>query len=280
MYNCHRELKSLGELGLNISVHKKEFLHEDKKLLEPGEDGFITKLFKNMPTDFIITTEARRSDNLVLATVVGGTRNIQSLKDHTPDDSSATYVKKVAAERISSGFTTKPSRNNFRIFSTHKNKFRMWEVAIVTRILGRDSLYFLTIQKIYEADMYNDDGNIWMPPEQYPGYEKWESLQNLLVRMVELDSLLDQSEYKPSKNKKDKDSVNPDRGRMLFFNLSGSYGLAEVNIEDFDTAIVYWSQINTNDRFTHLEEGQMVSFGYYNIKENHTIELFRVTPVA
>jgi len=289
MYNCLKEYERLKKLGIELSVTKTTLLDNNKSVVVPESDGFLLTIDRQMPVSFTITAQIQKSNQLVPATVVGRSKDIVPLKPRDYEDKLLDEVmifeKRVTAEKLFEnstpqrnllGFTTKVPRNNFRIFSTLDNVFRMHEIAIVTRIIDSRSLYFLTIQETYKSNMYGEDGNIVLP--DYPGYAKWQSLQDLIPSMIETNDLLSMSGYTPSISEETLEEVSPHEGRVIFFNLASGQGFAETKL-DIDSALVHWSEIDTTERFTHLEKGQL--FMYENVRNGrgNTVHLLGITPL-
>lgn len=271
MYNCHRELRHLFKLlGIEIEVksvldlslfEKSDILNEKVgKILVPEEDGFLCELNKNTPIDFAIVIKMIPCQHIVPAVVQGREeKKINLLGNKTPNPSLvASYVTRVRTEKIPKvGISTKYVNNNLRIFVFADRWFYQWEVAIVTRITALSSRYFLTLQKVYTSEMYNDGGQVWMPPDQFEGYETWDSLQKLTALKVASDRLPDRELYAPEKEP-GKENFAPGDGRVIFFNLANGHGFVRTKMPK-DPAI-HWSQIKDGQRFAHLEKDQLIKY--------------------
>lgn len=269
MYNCHNELQHLKDfLGIEICIksffdisafEKSGILEEGVgKTLIPEKDGFLCELGKNIPIDFALITTMVPSEDIVPAVVQGREKKIQLLGNKTPNSPLASYIASVRTKKIPKvGISTKYVDNNFRIFVFRETRFYQWEVAIVTRITVTTSQYYLTIQKVYESEMYNDEGHVWMPPDQFDGYETWDSLQKLTALNVAPDNLPARESYSISEEP-EKENFAPGQGKVIFFNLANGHGFVRTKLTK-DPA-VHWSQIKNGQRFAHLEKSQLVKF--------------------
>lgn len=269
MYNCHRELKELKKLGIEIFVDAESGA-DVIALAAPEQDGFLNDFEANECISFKIVISTPRSRNIIPAVVYGKEKKINLLGDKSPSDDRATYRKNVPTRLVFKGlsgyFTTQYVDNNARIFRIDGNRFQMWEIAVVTRIKYYRSLYFLTIQKVYEADMYNDSGKIWVSPYQFPGFVFWASLRRLLEERVDVFALPGKIPEKTGEHQEEGEiNEYPNEiygggsiGRVIFFNLANGKG--KIYSDDFETLTVHWSKIKTKERFAHLLGGQLVTF--------------------
>ena len=126
----------------------------------------------------------------------------------------------------------------------------MWEIAIPTRIVGPVANFFLTIQKLYQARMYNLNGQIHMP--EYNGYQKWGDLQALLGKMVKMGELPVISE--PIMAPTEPPTVNGSH-KVMFFCLASGTGMAQTSQ---GPAFIHWKELPRHDRFICLDEGQLI----------------------
>jgi cold shock CspA family protein len=264
LYNFFEEKSRLLKMGINVSVFEN-FLETYHNLDIDSNDGLIKTLPSGTQGSFQIriVIDGPHTNVVVPATVQGRQKTITKLKNKSEEKSIKEYNKNVTAKPLYNkednqflGFTTMPPDHSVKIFSVTEDVFRMHEVAIVTRIQEKQAHYFLTIQEVYRADLFQDRNKVWISSDQYRGYTKWESLQKLLPKMVEVSSLPNKSEYEHTEKKQKK--LKKNEARVIFFNLAEGWGLAITS--DRQVANVHWSQIFSKDRFKHLAGNQVVSF--------------------
>ncbi len=160
-----------------------------------------------------------------------------------------TVKNRMTLDRIMS---TKHDVNNIRLVVTENGVFQMWEIAIPTRIQGPTASFFLTIQRLYKATMYNLNGQIYMPEHEYDGFKKWEGLQTLITKMVSIETLLkiDRPLTAPSVPP----AINGAH-RVLYFCLASGSGMAQTTQ---GPANIYWKDLPQNEKFACVRENQLL----------------------
>lgn len=294
MYNCRQELQNLRDLGIELETKsfapinpkplKREMLADSfGQAIQPKKDGFLVEVKADTPLNFVIILKVKRGQNQnILPIIVSGReKHITPLGDQTKDESVATYLKVVPTNptKKESWETTKYHRtNNVRLVYVLDNLFSMWEIAVATRVCDGKARHHLTIQKNYEGEMYNFQGMVIIPSWQFPGYDQWGDLQNLLERWPDPD-LGHLTKIKSTKELPAGPSIPslttsdlplflpPDVrvARVVFFNLASGKGKTESGLT------LHWSKIETDSRFAHLEKGQIITF-YGTEKENDFTE--------
>ena len=266
MYDAKKEIEKLEEVGIKISV----ILDPEgiAKTLEPAADGLILISPVKLSRKFRIVLKIEPGeDKITPAIIQGKQRTISFLSNKAPEKEAAIYFRNVSTHQVPAGYSTQYVDNNLRIFRISGNLFQMWEIAIVTRIICTDqnqppALYFLTIQLVYESEMFEDpflDSIVVMP--NYDGYEKWDSLKEYLPDWVDLDDIPSLAEYRPRVTAKTKKMLENNEARVLFFNLANGKGKIETG--DGRVLTAHWSQIKTvesPEEFAYLETGQVVTF--------------------
>lgn len=274
MYNCQEKLEELRE-EVGVSVEVKSFTPQTLKpfkrqllepsfgqLLNPEKDGFLQEVGAKTPLNFVLIVEAPRDRHIRPVIVSGRSKRIIRLGDQTPQEPLATYAKVVVTNPTKEDWeSTKYNReNNLRLVSVTSDLFAMWEIGVVTRIIGSVAKHFLTVQKEYEGKMYNLGGTVLIP--DFPGFDQWGDLQNILeewpdptlAHLTEIESLVQTATTGISAA-----PLEENRARVIFFNLAGGKGKAATTAGQ-EALTVHWSKIETSERFAHLEKGQIISF--------------------
>lgn len=257
-----KRIKEKGILNiLPVLAVKGEY-----QLLEPDQnDGFLFSLKPWVPVEFWILIDVpTEKEQIKVATVFGKKKNIVEKRSIVEGKHYLRFVKRVknrATENVSY-LSTKHEGNNTRIIFTENGCFEMWEAAIVTRILEGQANFFLTIQKLYQARMYNYEGRVYLPETQYPGYQHWPNLQKYLNTVTDLDALekidLDQMlEILDREDRPKEIPVEENRGVVEYFCLASGLGLARTAIEP---AFIHWTKILSDDRLAFLKNGQKIEF--------------------
>ncbi len=261
MYNVSNELAKLNQLLLSVwvseplkgKVSKMELAQME--LQEPKEDGFIAATREKV--SFAIRINSLISMPDIKVVMVGPPKNgspIDLLGNYGMDDSPV-YLKVVPTHEIVDGYTTKPVDNNFRIISTRDNIFRMFQVGVATRIdSSGESYYFLTVQEMYKSELVLANGRITAP--DFPGYEDWDDLKDLISEMVDPMSL--SLSKTPTESKmKDPSTFSGNEGQVIYFNLIDGNGRAQTRD---GVQFFHWTQIDIDDRLAYLEAGQDILF--------------------
>lgn len=285
-YILQNELKKLTDLGIDIAVYIRTETDTDtpfkseviEKLLAEipqkiEADGFF--LAKGGETRFsIVLSMPARSDVAIVHLTGGKDKKLSRLTNFSETD--YWTAKNVSTFYSADGYTTKPPDNGFKVVSTAGNVLRVFEVAIATRIYEKEGcLHFLIVQEVYTGQLYYDEQlkAIMVPREEYPGYENWPSLRQLVTELTDASQL--PREVIP--NPKDIPPVSkPNRGRMIYFNASTGLGMAK--IAGNQVAGVHWKELNIDVPFPYVESGEEIEFEFSHTVKDHK-RLVKVTPL-
>ena len=243
--------------------------------IRPEQDGFL------MATDFDQSVE------LELAIKVPKNRNVRgivvrSFKENKPiipkaDKAGVDKVYRMFRKTVKSRQTknetmsTKHDVNGIRLVLAENGVFQMWEIAVPTRIVGPTANFFLTIQRLYKATMYNLNGRIYMPEHEYAGHKEWTDLQKLLAEMVSMETL----------PKIDKPLVTPavspvvnGTHKVMFFCLASGLGLAQTSQ---GPAFIHWKELPCDDRFACISENQLIGGNIATTEKGLQLKNIRLT---
>lgn len=286
MYRLAEMMTALDSLGIRLSVYrsveskkgksKAEVLAslDEQAPLQPEEDGFLLR--EDGPTNFFIAVRMPRTKELACAIITGKEeKTLSLLTNFSREENKYVTLKSIPTYPVYGGYSTLPKDNGFRIISVADNTFRMFEVAIASRLFPEEgSLHFLTVQELYQGRLYYDEGTslVKIPADEYPGYENWPSLKTLVKEMVNPEDLPRNVETSSSSHP----VVTEDgRGRVLFFTLATARGKA---MTKDGIADLHWTAIDLEERFPYVESGQEII--YTDVDRNHPIpRLLGVKPV-
>ncbi len=257
MYNYPQRLAEMQELGLiRILVCDTH----GELPMDLRNSGLLGTYSYKTVVKFELVLEVNKSADVAVFFTQGDARDINFINDRSSDEEmTGFFSKNIGTTTDNDGrYTTKNNphqTNGVWFMSFAKGKLKMWEVAIVTKIIGELSWYYLSLQLTYQADMFNKEGELWISPEQFPGYENWHSLQDLLQEAVDIKLLKPASKYKAAKVKKVKLADN--QAKITWFSQSRRYGFAELG--DGRTGRLHASQV-LEQEFPAFEPGQIVLF--------------------
>ncbi|OGN00698.1 MAG: hypothetical protein A3B91_05125 [Candidatus Yanofskybacteria bacterium RIFCSPHIGHO2_02_FULL_41_29] len=268
MYNLAKEQDALDQLGIKVKVwasysSKKYSKHQtfdwlktnNIEPLKPESDGFLFS--SECPNSFLITVEFLKSSDMAVVSALSN-GDIQPMTIFSDNPEVYETLKVVPLYQVTDGISTKIHDNSIRVVSVRNGLFQMFEVGVASRIHSKTSYHFLAIQKLYESPLYQGDepGKVLANNTAYPGYAKWPALQDLVGKMTDWDALPKAVEN-PEKKIPDTDIKGDGDGRVIFFNPVT--GLGMIKRRNGQAGSVYWSQIETDDRFPYLEAGQEVT---------------------
>jgi hypothetical protein len=266
MYSFSERLAAVRELGLvNVRVVETEGKGFKSALLSlpqvdvKNDAGLLMIIDSQRQVSFALILSMRRDNCVHAVWTEGAARTIRTLGDQTPDEDVATFTKRIPTSLTNSGeYATKNNaydNNGVWFISVAGGKLRMWEVAVVTDISDGYSHYFLSLQEVYKAGLFGKDGAIWMPPEQFPGYGNWQSLQSYLAGTVDVESLKPASRHKAKAEKLP--PLGKNQARVVWFSQSRRYGLAA--LADGRIARLHASKV-LEQEFPAFEPGEIISF--------------------
>ena len=270
MYNYKERLAKLKKLGLlKLTVYRVMGEALGQIPLSPNSIGHLILLHKFFEAKFKI--EIAVNDNPFIFETVGAKSKVMPLEDKNFGvEKIRRFVKTVRTHPDKNGaFTTKnnPAQNNglWFVHITPKGKLQMWEIAIVTNVKDGYSNYYLSLQEVYSAKMYQtiDGGlnsDIYIPEQEFPGFSKWESLKNFFENNISAINFPLAESYRPKvKVMEDLGLDNPKlhKAKVIFFSQSRRYGLCWIDYR-LDPAIIHASEIKAE--FPALEPGQIVSY--------------------
>ena len=275
MYNYSKRLQTLKYLGVIdlqvfMQVSEDDYYSEDTEETPPdairplevrNNSGLLCRAGSKERMTFSLMIKTEKRPCIVVFTAEGREKKIFLLKDTLRElAAEATFVKKInsMAEMQEESQTTKPFSNHFWFLSVLEGRLRMWQVGIVTNIERESgfSNYYLSLQLVYSANLYNKNSAVFVPKEHYPGYTEWKDLQLLLKKMVDVSKLRPAEEYSPVPKKEVELGAN--ESEVLWFNQIARYGLGRVSGLS-RPAMIHASAIN-NGEFPSLHNGEIVTF--------------------
>lgn len=282
--SCLEELKKLGLVNLRVvevnGETKTELLNKSEIPVR-NNYGFLCGVDPVVKMQFAIITEVERRSGLYAFEVIEKQRKIQVLNDKDMANPSAIFVKSVPTHPDKKGnHVTKNNdfqNNGFYFASINDSQLTMWEICIVTDVKGGYSRYYLSLQKTYQAGMYNNDGKLIIPEKEFPGYKDWHGLQDFLADTVNLKVLRPWSDYQWPKEV-DERGLKANEARIIFFNQSRRYGLGKV-AKRFNPAMIHASEIFDGE-FPALNSGQICTFERMVETAPGKFQLKGVRPVA
>ncbi len=261
MYNYNQRLAEMQKLGLvRILACTHEELSTDLE-----DSGLLDVHDCKVPIKFELILHVEKTVNVVVFFTQGDARNINLITGRSSDEEPPRFFSKNIGTTTDNGnrYTTKNNShqtNGVWFMSLADKKLQMWEVAIVTNIKDEKSHYYLSLQLVYQADMYKKKGELWIPPDQFPGYDSWHSLQNLLQEVVDVKSLKAAARYKAAKV--EPVDIADNQARVTWFSQSRRYGFAKLG--DGRTCRLHASQVLDQD-FPAFEQGQVIAFNSLKI---------------
>ena len=276
MYSLSQRSEKLVKLGLlNLRVVLVEGEKSKLELLNKtgigvkNDTGFLLACDPSEHMTFAMIAEvgiyARHTH---VFEVTGPARNIQRLADQTPSETYAHHIKLVPTHPDKNGaYVTKDNdfqNNNFWLMNTEGGKLQMWQIGIVTNVAEGYSKYYLSIQLVYSADMYRGGAFLFIPREQFPGYENWESLKIFLSSVHDYMTLKPVTEYWPENPKIT--VLEPNQCQVLWFNQCKRYGLGKImrNTGGGKKVITATVRIHASEiegqEFPALNPGQVVNY--------------------
>ncbi|MEX1064121.1 MAG: hypothetical protein WED06_02215 [Candidatus Paceibacterota bacterium] len=255
MYSHQTESNELAARGVEVGIYLAGL---DRKL-NPEDDGFFFWLPRDEKLNFKLEVRTPRLHSVRVIVVQGKSKKISSKKDETPESDIASYRRTIPTEEVVSAmeesYSTKPKNHNLRVVVIKDRTFELWEISIVTLIMGERANYHLVIQKTYSANMYRKDGRIHVSENEFPGYSTWSDLHNLLEEMVDVQTL-DKfaGETVATKNGFE---LSGNIGRVIFFNLSNMWGFVQTAQ---GPAFLHWRQILDCEDFPMKEAGDIIEF--------------------
>ena len=253
----------LEKLGISVVV-AMEVGDELKVLDSDPKDGHLVSLPSHQPVCFSIFLKVPRDPDFQVVSVYGRQRNIALKHDIMSGNLRAVYEKKIKNRKTraitSNGYevlSTKHEGNNVRVVIAKNGIFQMWEVAIPTRIINNEAFFFLTIQRLYQGNIFNLDRHVYIPDWQFPGYKKWKDFQSLIFNIVKDQKLKKIKIEIPKPNKEQKELLE-NHGEVIFFCLASGLGVIRTNE---GPALFHWSDICSCARFVYLLKGDLVEYG-------------------
>lgn len=224
--------------------------------MKPADDGFLVEGDRDQSVEFELAVAVPKDRNVrgIVVRSFKDDKPIVTKKNQAgPNQPYYMFTKTIRSRTTQEdSMSTKHDVNNIRLVFADNGLFQMWEMAIPTRITGPTANYFLTVQRLYLAHMYNLNGQIYIPEHEYSGYQKWTGLQSLLSEMVRPESLakLDQPLVRDTRSL----PLNGSH-RVMFFCLASGTGMAETSQ---GPAFIHWQELPQNRRFSCVNEGQLV----------------------
>ncbi len=292
MYNFNEQLVLLEDLGvvgirvLRVSNERPgpgEKITSGTELAAQNSQGFIGAFNSRQKVTFALVVEVERHDDLHVVWMEGFVKEIRMLGDQTLGSPTATFAKRIPTDTTMSGdYVTKSNDrqgNGIWIVNTANGKLQMWEVAIVTVVAKGQSKYYLSLQKVYAADMYAPaDGrgaplDLFIPEEQFPGYKEWASLQYFLNGVGNFLSYKRFPEYQPEPAKEPV-ALADNRAEIIWFNQAKGFGFVRINGETPNPNF-HRSQVRDQE-FPAFQPGQIIRYDSLN-RTPRGVQLMGVT---
>lgn len=278
MYSFREQLALMKDLGVvGIKVYKvpneRPLLPGEKltggvELSIQGDQGFLGAFDSKMKATFILAVEVERRDDLHVVWAEGRDRNIKPLSDQTPDKSKTFFTKRIPTDKTQSGDWVTKSTDNLGnsvwVISTANGQLQMWETAIVTIVTNGQGKFYLSLQKVYSGDMFNnrdsseDNFFVFIPEEQFPGYAEWHSLRGFLTHINPVN-LKDISRYIPG-SEEDPPVLVDGQAEVIWFNQAKGFGFVRVPGEE-KNPIFHRTSIQ-NQEFPAFEPGRVVRYSF------------------
>jgi hypothetical protein len=161
---------------------------------------------------------------------------------------------------------TKHPENMFKIIEMFQNgKFRVYEVAIVSRIGGK---FYITTQLAWNEQCYRDNqGKLWIP-----SLYEWHSLREVCEKYMDPKELEPDTKYVP-KDKITAAGLADNEGRVLYFSHASGTGAI---ITKIGPAKVYWLNIvQQGFGLVSLNKGDKVTYKRLQVPANNQRTQFK-----
>lgn len=171
------------------------------------------------------------------------------------------YRKQIAILSSKDGASvTKWPGNHVKLLYVYNKEgsfsIEIWEAAIVAQVpqAGKTNFFFTT-QLTYDTPVFrNEFGSVITP--NFPGYTQWPSLQEFINEMLPIAELPETRARQPKTNNiKLPKNGQSNIGYVLWYNLA--YQIGAIATRD-DIVRVHWSQLELDQRFKALRDGQKV----------------------
>lgn len=256
MYEHGKAVRSLfAEVGGKVIIVRS--FPEPVEAIRPEHDGFLIEAEpdQKVELELVVTVPKNRNISGIIVRSFMEDKPIIVKKNQADEAKPYHMFRKSVHSRptMDGTMSTKHDVNNIRLVVAEGGVFQMWEVAIPTRIVGPVANFFLTIQKLYQARMYNLNGQIYIPEHEYNGYQKWNGLQAFLGKMVKVETLpkIDKPIMAPPVS-----PITNGTHEVMFFCLASGTGMAQTNQ---GPAYIHWKKLPRQDRFACVVEGQSIS---------------------
>lgn len=224
--------------------------------VKPEHDGFLMEAEPEQLTELelVVTVPKNRNVRGIIVRSLKENKPIVAKTNRADENKNYSMFRKTVRSRLTleETMSTKHDVNNIRLVAAENGIFQMWEIAIPTRIVGLTANFFLTVQRLYKATVYNLNGQIYMPEHEYSGYKEWADLQALLREMVNVEKLPAISE--PVKAPAVA-SITESNHKVMFFCLASGTGMAQTSQGQ---AFIHWRELLSNDRLVCVKENQLI----------------------
>lgn len=286
MYSISSELTKLKELGVKVSARMqvlgagrfaKQAILETQSDLPFETDGLFLQVDKKTSLSMAIVAEAL--DNPRLAVVL-----VERVKDQNAKVTRLTPVKTEGGKNFfvrlvstwelvnGSGHSTKPLDNSLRVVSVEDNFLRVISAGIPSRLRREKKTadHFLVVQEMYSAKLYRDkagkivvEDDIVTANEEYPGFNKWESMRELVGEMIPLAERKKLPLLKSRKKAVSKPllKLGQNEAEVIFFDINKGFGFARVaRVADGRGIYFNWQNSASKDRLPYFFAGQKVVY--------------------
>lgn len=212
--------------------------------------GEIAKIFPGCES--CISVHVPRGRN-IYGISVDGKKNVALKKDcvlcEEPPYEGRMYQTFVQVKKGKDGaYHTEYPDNNMRLLEIESNgTVRLWEIALISQA----SEFFITVQKVYEAQCYHDKGgSVVCPP-----FAKWPQMNDLLVKLMAGIELPVAGECKEETQS---EKLPSNTARVVWFNLAQGFGMLAT---PDGPARVHWREIAKREAgLAYLVSGEYVRY--------------------
>lgn len=217
--------------------------------ITPDKDGYLGQL---RPGSLLLEIYVEAGRDYIYAFDVDAKKNINFKKDHTLDPvEGSMFLSNIRIKTGDDGvYHTEYPQNNFRLLRIYKNgHIEMWEISVISQ----NGNFFLTTQKTYNTNCYNNKGNL-----DCPKFSKWPQMLNLLLSSLVIKNLPLISEYEEEKMIRSGE-LPQGIGHVQWYNIAQGFGAI---MTPNGPARVHWKNIFpvNGDRFVSLVPGSRIRY--------------------
>jgi hypothetical protein len=264
MKSLSKMMELLPGLSISIQIDGSTIIPEDNGYLGSFKNGMFSLMLKS-------------SNQSLRAFTADGRKNITQSKNYTPTMTEATYRYRIEIKEPSFGnrfpFTQYPN-NNIRVLVEDGNHLEIIEVAII----GQWGKFFLSVQKTYSFEVFQNQGNL-----ECPAQANWPSLMSYLAIIFDnrISELPVVSTNLPTTIKTPA-TITQGTGVVTWFNNAMRCGCCYLEIDGkIYAARILADQVETdNKELISFEQGEIIQIAGYtkpdSERTNFRYEVFGV----